>query len=229
MRKKPANWIKPASIAGSARETARKLMTGQTPGKAELQRLPDYVVEELKNIKPERSRYPSSRLDQPKPDRDRRQRSLLHLTHQERRRLLAAKPGAEVDDGLAVNQRRKLTRRLTHLHVRIAHTLARWPDGQPSHEQLAQAAGTSARTLRRALSALRKLGLLPGGRRGLVRTEVPKHAHGFQRIMAAIADHAGCSVPTLYRWEQDLRALRGKPRRMTWRPKGDHTRRMQTD
>jgi hypothetical protein len=42
----------------------------------------------------------------------------------------------------------------------------------------------------------------------------PRHVWGFHEVVCAIAAAAGCSVPTLYRWEQEWRALQGKPRRL---------------
>jgi hypothetical protein len=157
------------------------------------------------------------------PDKDRRHRSLI-LTDTDRQRLLSAKAGK----GLA------------KCHVRIAQSLASWPCGQPSHEQLATAAGTSVRTVRRALPALRALGLLPDGRWGLSRIELPKHVWGFQDVMVTIAAIAGCSVKTLYRWEKDLRielsqwdqedsVKRKLPKQAVWRPKGAHARRKRGD
>jgi hypothetical protein len=74
----------------------------------------------------------------------------------------------------------------------------------------------------------------------VVSMDLPKHAWGFQDVMATIAAMAGCSVPTLYRWEQDFRAelsqwdqedsvKRKLPRQAVWRPKGAHARRKRGD
>jgi hypothetical protein len=158
--------------------------------------------------------------DPPRTHKDPRHRSLL-LTDEDRQRLRAAVVGCRVPNGPV--------KRLTQLHVRIAHDLASWQDGQPSHEKLARAVGANVRTVRRALPALRAIGLLPQGRRGLMRIEMPRHVHGFKQVMEAIAAHAGCSVKTLYRWEQDWRETLGKPRHMDWCPKGRRARRMRTD
>jgi hypothetical protein len=81
VRKKPASWKKFASIAIAAREAACKLAAGQklTPG--EQQRLPGYVQDALMHLKAERSRYPSSRLDEP-PRPDNPKRWLLRLANQ---------------------------------------------------------------------------------------------------------------------------------------------------
>jgi hypothetical protein len=125
------------------------------------------------------------------PDKDRRHQSLF-LTDADRRRLL----NAEVGKGL------------TERHVRIAHTLASRPCGQPSHEQVAKAACTSVRTVRRALPALRALGLLSEGRRNLLRIKLSKQVRGFQPALIAIAARAGCSTKTLYRWELETRRKR---------------------
>jgi hypothetical protein len=54
----------------------------------------------------------------------------------------------------------------------------------------------------------------------------PRHVWGFKQVVRGIAAAAGCSVPTIYRWEQDWRELQGKPRRLPPGPKrlqgGDH-------
>jgi hypothetical protein len=303
VRRKNAAWMQAATTVAAAREAACKLVIGQEPSPGEWQRVPDYARPALEALRPERSRYQSSRLvDVPKPDEpgrwflrlvtefssemtaeevdlgnyakcsvlspsvftdaslkaarrkfkvfpapaplrkflidwgeehrswelpdeDQRHRSLV-LTNAERQHLLTAEAvwrnRIPIPDGPV--------KRLTRLHVRIAHILASWQRGEPPHEQLALAAGTSVRTVRRALPALRTLGLLPDGIRGLSRTEMPKRVSGFQSVMAVIAAHAGCSVKTLYRWEQDYRALQGKPRRMEWRrPKGMRARRMRAE
>jgi hypothetical protein len=120
------------------------------------------------------------------PDKDRRHRRLI-LTGADRQRLLNAEAG----------------KGLTQCHVRIAHTLASWPHayGQPSHQHLACATGTSCRTVRRALSALCAVGLLPEGR-GLP-VKMPKQVPGLEPALAATAARAGCSVKTLYRWQRE--------------------------
>jgi hypothetical protein len=136
-----------------------------------------------------------------RPPNRRRRRSLI-LTDQARRLLLTAKAGTAIPNCPV--------KRLTALHVRIAHTLASWPHayGQPSHQQLACATDTDVRTVRRALPALQALGSLPQRRRDPPQTKkMPRHVHGFERVMALIARHAGVPVKTLYRWEQDYRAL----------------------
>jgi hypothetical protein len=150
------------------------------------------------------------------PNKDRRHsHRRLILTDADRQRLLSVEAGNE----------------LTKCHVRIAHTLASWPHayGQPSHQHLASATGTSVRTVPRALRALRAIGLLPDDKGRVMPIKLPEQVRDFQPAMAAIAAHAGRSVKTLYRWEQDLRALRGaragKPRQ-EWRPKGPPARRM---
>jgi hypothetical protein len=129
------------------------------------------------------------------PDKDRRHRSLI-LTDADRQRLLRAEAG----------------KGLTQCRVRIARTLASWPHayGQPSHQHLACATGTSVRTVRRALPALRAIGLLPDGKGRLMRIKLSTQVRGFQQAMAAIAVHAGSSAKTLYRWEGDLRENRNK-------------------
>jgi hypothetical protein len=63
----------------------------------------------------------------------------------------------------------------------------------------------------------------------LVRAEEPLFIWGFTQVMAIIAALAGVSVQTLYRWEQDYRALPDKQRRMRLRPKGQETRRKRSD
>jgi hypothetical protein len=143
-----------------------------------------------------------------RPQRRRRRRSLI-LTDQARRLLLTARAGTAIPNSPL--------KKLTKLHVRIAYALACRPSGQLSHEQLAHAADASVRTVRRALPALRALRLLPQRRRDPPQTKkMPKHVHGFERVMALIAEHAGVPVKTLYRWEQDLRAGLGKPRQEEW-------------
>jgi hypothetical protein len=68
LRRKPANWQKFASIAIAAREAACKLAAGQKLTPVERKRLPGYVRHALVHLKPKRSRYLSSRLDEsPKP------------------------------------------------------------------------------------------------------------------------------------------------------------------
>jgi hypothetical protein len=44
----------------------------------------------------------------------------------------------------------------------------------------------------------------------LIRVELPRHVHGFGRVMAAIARHAGCKPATLYLWVEQLLAAAGK-------------------
>ena len=138
------------------------------------------------------------------PDKYRRKGS-LNLTNEERRRLVEAAEAAHRDrtpipDGPV--------KQLTNLHVHIAHILASWQGGQASHEQLALAAGTSVRTVRRALPALRAIGLLPGIRE-LSSPKPPKNVWGIKQVMDVIAAHTGRSVKTLYRWEREARL--GKP------------------
>jgi hypothetical protein len=140
----------------------------------------------------------------------RRHRSLT-LTDEARRLLLTAKAGTAIPNGPV--------KRLTDLHVRIAHTLASWPHayGQPSHQHLACATDTNVRTVRRALPALQAHGSLPQRKRDPPQTKkMPRHVHGFERVMALIAKHAGVPVKTLYRWEQDLRALQRMKRQPGW-------------
>ena len=69
---------------------------------------------------------------------------------------------------------------------------------------------------------------------------LPKHVKGFRRVMAAIAEHAGCKPATLYLWvdeyEAYLEALRPvleknrpgleKSRQTAPRPKGERARRL---
>jgi DNA-binding transcriptional MocR family regulator len=55
--------------------------------------------------------------------------------------------------------------RPTDLHVTIARKLAFWRGRAPSHQELANAAHTSRRTVIRALARLRELGLLTWTRR----------------------------------------------------------------
>jgi hypothetical protein len=136
LRKKPDGWIVYASMADAARRVARRQAIGMCPGAAVLQSLPQDVRRALDAIKPERSRYRSSRLN-------RRSRYL----------------------GAAV----------------------------------------------------------------LVRAEEPLFIWGFTQVMAIIAARAGVSVQTLYRWEQDYRALPDKQRRMRLRQKGQETRRKRSD
>jgi hypothetical protein len=137
-------------------------------------------------------------------DKDRSRRS-LSLTDQARRLLLTARVGTAVPNGPF--------KQLTKLHVHIAHTLASWPHayGQPSHQHLAFATGTSIRTVRRVVPALRALRLLPQSDPLETKTmpkTMPRHVHGFRRVMALIAKHADdVPVKTLYRWERDYKAL----------------------
>jgi hypothetical protein len=130
-------------------------------------------------------------------DKDRRRRRLI-LTDQARRLLPTAKAGTGISNGPV--------KQLTELHVQIAKVLAQLPSAQPSHEELAGAANASLRTVRRAVPALRALHLLPQSHPPETKT-MPKHVHGFQRVMTLIAKHADVPVKTLYRWERDYRAL----------------------
>jgi hypothetical protein len=75
--------------------------------------------------------------------------------------------------------------------------------GQPSHEQLARATDTSVRTVPRALLALRAIGLLSDGKERVMPIKQPEQVRHIQRAMAAIAARAGCSVKTLYQWDQE--------------------------
>jgi hypothetical protein len=63
----------------------------------------------------------------------------------------------------------------------------------------------------------------------VVTMELPKHVVGFQRVMAAIAAHAGCKPATLYLWVEEYRASLGKPRQEDWRQNGKRGRRMSGD
>jgi hypothetical protein len=136
LRKKPDGWIVHASTADAARRVARRQAIGMCPEAAILQSLPQDVRRALDTIKPERSRYRSSRLN----------------------------------------------RRSRHLRRPV-----------------------------------------------LVTAEEPLFIWGFTQVMATIAARAGVSVQTLYRWEQDYRALLHKPRRMRLRPKGQRARRLSGD
>jgi hypothetical protein len=63
----------------------------------------------------------------------------------------------------------------------------------------------------------------------VVHMELPRHIRGFERVMEAIARHAGCKPKTLYLWVEEYRASLEKPRQEDWRPKGRRARRMSGD
>ena len=127
------------------------------------------------------------------PDKYRRRSSLV-LTDQERLHLRAAADAARCANGPI--------KHLTERHVRIVRVLALpyWQNKPPRHIELALASGTNIRTVRRALAALRTLGLLPGIGE-LSSLKLPENIPGFPSVMAVFAAHAGRSVKTLYRWE----------------------------
>lgn len=137
LRKKPADWVQFASMTDAARQVARRQAISLRPWATVLQGLAQDARQALDAIKPERSRYRSSRLD--------------------RRRRHARNKGE------------------------------------------------------------------------LATSEEPLFIWGFAQVMAVIAARAGVSVKTLYRWEQDYRALQGKPRRMKLRPSGTPARRLRSD
>jgi hypothetical protein len=84
--------------------------------------------------------------------------------------------------------------------------------------------------VRRALPALRAVGALYDGWRGLSTIEKPAHVRGFQqKVMTPIAADAGVPVKTLYRWEGDLRESLGKSRKIERRPPGKRVRRLRGD
>jgi hypothetical protein len=145
----------------------------------------------------------SEKLEAARLKEERRQRRLV-LTDDERQLLRTAKAGAPIPNSP--------TRRLTKFHVCIAKVLACWKCGIPSHEQLASAAKTSIRTVRRALPDLRALGLLPEGIRGGSKLEMPKRVWGFQKVMNVFASNTGRSEKTLYRWVKQYRECREEDR-----------------
>ena len=148
-----ADWVRFASMVTAARDCARREAIGQKPWPAVMRTLTPDIRQALEAIKEARSQP-----DREQRVRARRQRNLnLVLSPEERQQLVEGAEAAHRDrttipDGPV--------RQLTSLHVQIARILASWQSGQASHEQLAHAAGTSVRTVRRALPALRALGLL---------------------------------------------------------------------